>query len=358
MNDQLHQLLEAHVAHELSRFKDSGYKQTIEEEVTAFFEWIKTIRLKDIVTAKQIIGLIRRNVVDLPIAGGVTELTGEMSQKVLASSHNKKTALEDIFARKQYDDIVDKIVGLESARNDLIKRIVHSSAYSREISELLFIGIKEYVLEENFIAKNVPGIASLIRAGKFAVNKTMHSLEVAIEERVKGYIESNIESTIRRSEKSLINYFTETRIVDAGEGVWESIAETKLSEYFSTIDANDMEDFIIIGYEFWLHFRKTKYFKGIYTELVKYFFKKYGNKELDVLIEDVGVTREMVIGELCEIIAPGIEKALSTGYLEERIRARLESFYLSPQAAALILPEKASLQKPKAARAPKKSKKN
>ena len=118
----------------------------------------------------------------------------------------------------------------------------------------------------------------------------MHSLEVAIENKVKSYIESNLESTIRRSEKSLINYFDETRIVDTGEEIWESIAETKLSKYFTAIDDNDMEDFIVIGYDFWLHFRKTKYFKGIYTELVKYFFKKYGDKELDVILEDIGVT--------------------------------------------------------------------
>jgi len=345
MNDPVHQLLEAHVAHELSRFKDGCYKQTIEEEVSAVFEWVKKIKLKDVVTADQILGIIARNVVELPVAGGVTELTGEMSQKVLASSHNKKTSLEDIFARKQYDDIVDKAVSLKKARKDLIRRFVTSPVYSQQISEVLFIGIKEYMLEENIIAKKVPGISSLIKVGKFAVNKTMHSLEVAIENKVKSYIESNLDNTIKRSERSLNEYFSKTRIVDTGEEIWKSVAKTKLNEYFSTIDANDMEDFIIIGYDFWHHFRKTKYFKGIYTELVKYFFKKYGSRELDVIIGDVGVTREMVICELNKIIAPGIEKALSMGYLEERIRARLESFYFSKKAASLIPPKKVSSKK-------------
>lgn len=345
MSDLIHQILEAHIEHELNRFKDEGYKQTIEEEVTAIFEWVKKIKLKDIVTADQILGIIRRNVVELPVAGGVTELAGEMSQKVLASRLNKKTALEDIFDRKQYDDIIDKVGSLQNARKDLIRRLVNSSVYSRQISEVLFVGIKEYILSENIIAKKVPGMSSLIKVGKFAVNKTMHSLEVAIENKVKSYIESNLGNTIKRSERSLNDYFNKTQIVDMGEEIWESIASAKLSEYFSTIDANDMEDFIVIGYEFWLHFRKTPYFKGIYTELVKHFFKKYGDRELDVILEDVGVTREMVIHELTEIIAPGVEKALSIGYLEERIRARLESFYLSANAASLV--EKKKPQKKK-----------
>lgn len=347
MNDLIHQFLEAHIEHELNSFRDGAYKHTIEEEVSAVFEWIKKIKLKDVITAKQIIGIIRRNVVELPVAGGVTELAGEMSQKVLASSRNKKTSLKDILARKQYDDIVDKVVSLKNARNDLIQWLVNSSVYSQQISEVLFTGIKNYMLDENIIAKKIPGVSSLIRVGKFAANKTMPSLELAIENRVKSYIESNLENTIRRTEKALIKYFDGTRLVDMSEEIWDSMAETKLSEYFAAIDSNDMEDFIIIGHDFWLHFRKTSYFKGIYTELVKYFFKKYGDRELDSILEDVGVTREMVICELIEVISPGIEKALSIGYLEERIRARLESFYLSPKTASLIPAKKASPPKSK-----------
>lgn len=336
MDDLIAKFLDAHVQYELKRFKNGGYKQTIDEEVTAVFEWIKKIRLKDVITSDQIIGLIQRNVVELPIAGGVTELAGEMSQKVLASRGNEKTALEDIFARKQFDDIVDKIGSLKRARKDVIHHLVTSTVYSRQIAEVLYIGIKEYLLTENIFAQKVPGVSSLVRLGRSAVNKTMPTLEIAIDNKIKSYIESNLCNTIQRNEKFLNDYFDELHVIEMGEEIWSTIAKKKLSKYFKTIDANDMEDFIIIGYEFWLHFRKTPYFKYIYKDLVKYFFKKYGNRELDLLLEDIGVTREMVIHELIEVISPGIEKALSIGYLEERIRARLESFYLSETAAALV----------------------
>ena len=97
-----------------------------------------------------------------------------------------------------------------------------------------------------------------------------------------------------------------------------------------------MEDFIIIGYDFWMHFRKTPYFKEIYTDLVHFFFEKYGDRELELIVEDVGVTEKMVVNELTQTLSHGIEKALSIGFLEERIRARLENFYLSPQTEALM----------------------
>ena len=350
MDDLIARFLEAHVQHEIARFKSGGWQQTIDEEVGAVFEWVKKIKLKDVMTAGQIIGLMQRNVVDLPVAGGVTELAGEMSQKVLASRQNEKTSLEDIFARKQFDDIVDKIGSLHQARKDIIHQLVTSSVYSRQIAEVLYIGIKEYLLTENIFAQKVPGVSSLIKFGRSAVNKTMHSLEAAIDDKIKKYIESNLGNTIKHSEKSLNDYFDETHIIEMGEEVWSSISEKKLSEYFKAIDANDMEDFIIIGYEFWLHFRKTPYFGNIYRELVKYFFKKYGDRELEVILDDIGVGREMVIHELTEALSPGIEKALSIGYIEERIRARLETFYLSETAASLVClkkPVKPKKTKPK-----------
>jgi hypothetical protein len=340
MTDTIKKFLEAHVAHELNRFKRGGYKKTIREEVAALFEWIKKIKLKDVITPQQITGLIQRNVVELPVAGGVTELAGEMSQRVLASPQNKKTTLEDIFARKQFDDIVDKIGSLKSARKDVIRRFVTSSVYSQQISEVLYAGIKDYLLAENIIAQKVPGVSSLIKLGKFAVNKTMGSLETAIENKIKSYIQSNLGSTIKRSERSLNEYFDESHIIEMGEEIWSSIAKTKLSEYFNEIDADDMEDFIIIGYDFWLNFRQTPYFKAIYTDLVNFFFEKYADRELDVILEDVGVTQKMVVNELIEAVSPGIETALSIGYLEERIRSRLEDFYLSPKTEALISSKK------------------
>jgi hypothetical protein len=345
MNDLISKFLEAHVTHELNRFKRDGYKKTIKEEVAALFEWIKRIKLKDVITPEQIIGLIERNVVELPVAGGVTELAGEMSQRVLASPQNKKTSLENIFARKQFDDIVDKIGSLKSARKDIIHRFVTSSIYSQQISEVLYTGIKEYLLAENIFAQKVPGVSSLIKFGKFAVNKTMHSLETAIENKIKSYIQSNLGNTIKRSERSLNEYFDESHIIEMGEEIWSSIAKTKLSEYFNEIDANDMEDFIIIGYEFWLNFRKTHYFRAIYTDLVFFFFEKYADRELDVILEDVGVTQKMVVNELIEAVAPGIATALSIGYLEERIRARLEDFYLSPKTSGLMSLEKDTTKK-------------
>lgn len=356
MKDLLTKLLEAHIEHELNAFKHDAYNKIIREEISALFRWITHIKLKDIITPEQINDLIQRKVVERPVPGGITELIGEMSRKVLTSIHNEKTLFEDIFQRKQFDIIMEKGSSLTEVRTFLIKKILNSAAYSKLISTIIYTAIKEYLITESKIAQNIPGLASLIHIGKHTVNiaeklpmvssvinvckdsinDALPLFETEIENRIITYIETTLESKIEHSENFLLELLNEKNLITLTDQIWDLISKNSLSEYYNTLNSNDMEDFILIGYDFWLHFRQTTYFENIYKELVSYFFEKYGDNEIDIIIEDVGVDEEMVINDIIQLISPAIETALDIGYLEERIRYRLESFYFSEKTASLL----------------------
>lgn len=336
MNAKLKEMYEAHVAHELDRLGKEGYKQFIADEIAAVFDWIGKVEFQEILPLDQMLGLIQRNVVELPIPGAITELSGEMSRLVHASGQKKKTKLETIFSRRQFDEIVDKAVSLKSARHTLIHNVLHSSLYARLISHVLYKGIRDYLLTENIIVQHVPGISSLIKIGKNAVNQNLPRVEPLFEEHIRRFIEKNIKDSILTSENFVDDLLVEEEIIEIGEEIWDTVSAKPLSDFFNMIDGDDMEDFILLGYDFWHRFRKTAYFKSVYTEIIKNFYEKYGDKTLDIFFEDVGVTREMLVHELTEIASPGIEKAIAIGYVEERIRAHLASFYNSTTAKALI----------------------
>jgi len=259
-----------------------------------------------------------------------------MSQRVLAARSNKTTSIADICARAAYDAAVAKIGSMESFRQALIHSLVSSSIYTNQISNALYTGIKEYVLTENVLAQKVPGLASLIKLGTFAVNKTMKPLEAVVEKTIKAYIEANLGRTIRRSESSINEHFDEANIVELGEDVWASLAATRLSAYTQLIDGKDMADVVAIGQNFWLHFRKTAYFKAIYSDLVEAVFARYADMPLSQLAGEFGVNDKLAIKELTLTLSAAAETAMRRGYLEQRIRARLADFYHSPQATLLL----------------------
>jgi len=333
-NDFVTKLLETHVQFEIDNLAGDGYKKIIREELTAAFEWSNNMKLQDVITPIQIIALIRKIVVEAPVPVGVPELAGEMSRKVLTSLQNQQTVLEDIFNRKQFDDIIDKAAILIKVRNEIINRIIDSPTYSKLISNILYTGIKEYSYAESIFSKQIPGLSTMLKTGKSTFSMILPLLTMVysfLEDRLKSYIEKNNEKIVNHSKTFLMAFLDENQILETGDEIWESISKGLLSDYFNAIDDNDMEDFIMIGFDFWLHFRKTHYFEGIYKELVYYFFEKYGNEYLDVLMDDFGVTREMIINEVIELLSPAIKELISDGYIEERIRSRLAPFYHSDE---------------------------
>jgi len=329
-------LLEAHVQHELSRFSSKNSRMMIREETAAVFQALRTSKLNDILKPEQIIEIIARNVVAFPITQAITALAADIGERVLKHDQNQSTALRDIIPRGISDATIKKISTLKRARQELVHRLVSSSVYSQQISEALFSGIKEYLLTENILAQKVPGLASLIKFGKFAVNKTLHPLELAVEKTVKAYIEANLGNTLKRSETSINDHFESPEIIELSAQIWATIAKDKVSEYFELLDTDDLGEFIAIGMDFWLHFRSTAYFRNIYTDIVMQFFDKHGDRELSNIASDFGLTEKRISAELQHLLPPVFATLLANGFLEERIRARLQHFYQAPRTAKLL----------------------
>ena len=329
-------LLDAHVKYELRRFTKAGVTKTVREEVGAAYDWMQEVKLKAIFTPEHICEVIRRLVVEMPVAGGITEIAGEMSRKVVASEHNEDALFQDIFPRKIFDAFGDKIASLESVRTAVIRRTVRNSAYARLVSEAIYTISKGFVLRNNPVVRKAPIISSLISMGKEALNMAAPGLEPTIDDQIKYTIERHIEAVIQESEEFLLEFLDEERFAGISSEAWKHLADNPLSKHLGNLNSDDMEDFVVLVYEFWLNFRETDYFRNIYTELVDYFFEKYGDTELDVLLEDMGVTQDLVTMEITQSLIPIAKAAVSTGLLEQRLRARFKSFYFSKAALAII----------------------
>ena len=332
----LEKLLDAHLKHERARFIGRGLKKSVVEDADAVFEWAGKVRLKDIATPEQVLGVIRRQVVECPLPPMVTELAVDMSRTVLASRHNDKATLQDIFARRQFDEIVGKTAGLKDVRDRILHAAVHTPAYAGLISGVVYTLMREFLQKEMLFTRKMPGVSSLMKLGKEAMNKAMPGLEATAENRIREFIRANLGKALQLSERFLVGFLSEERMAEIANRVWDSIAHVPLSQYLQPIDAADMEDLISVGAEFWLRFRETPYFEQICTEVTQAFFEHYGEKTAAEILDDLGVSRRMVVGEVLEILKPAIDKALATGYLEQRVRARLEAFYLSSKTASLL----------------------
>ena len=332
----LEALLDAHVRHELARCKGTAFKKMVAEETAAVFAKMGDVKFSDILTPEQVMGLIRRIVIGFTPAGGVPEIAGEMAGKVITSPLNQKTTLDDIFPQEIYDQFAEKAAGLDNVRRNLVHRAVHNTAYTRMVCDAIFTVVKEYILFENVLSRKIPGLGLFLNIGRGTARMAAPGLLAAVEESLRDFIEKRLETILAGSESFLLSFLSQERMMEISDEAWKEASRKTLASHFGALAPGDLDEFIVVGYEFWLNFRETPYFDGIVEELVHFFFEKYGEREVDLLIEDIGVTPEMVVQEITELGALVLKKALSTGFLEERLRAHLAPFYRSEKALEIL----------------------
>lgn len=330
--DPLNTLFEAHVKHELKQFNDKKFDALVESELSLLISSASSMTLNDWVTPQTIKDVIREHVVENAVPGSVADIAGKMSDNIFSSAFHKKTKLKDIISRKLFEEFVDKAIELKEQRNNGLDKIIDLPIYTDLISGILYQAITHYIYDNNLFSKNIPGMSSLLKAGKSFMEKKAPKLGSGIEDSVRTYIANSLEMIISESKTFLSTSVTDEQLKESAITLWENLENKSLSDFQKGMDSLDLSEFISLGYDFWLSFRKSAYFKSCYETTVDLFFKEYNETTIEELMEEFQISPEKIHRE-CARFAPLLINGLkASGYLEAAIRRHLEKFYSSKAA--------------------------
>ncbi|MFT3928033.1 MAG: hypothetical protein QM778_36230 [Myxococcales bacterium] len=335
MNELAETLLEAHVKFELARLRGDGLRRLIDEHIGATMAWLADVPLNDLATRDQVIGVIERMVIELRVSGGITELAGEMARGVVQSPASADVTLSQILGRTTYEEFTEKLLALESVRQEVISMAANSNAFASIASRILSHGLLDLLFRSDR-TRAEPRSARLSELTSGLLAGVLPEVERQVEEFLGRYIEKHRARIVRDAQRHLTDVVDQDALRSVADEAWDALSTLRLAEAFNFVGARDIEDFVVICYEFWLRFRKTPYFHEIMGELVGLFFDKYGEGSVLALIEDMGVTEQMVKSELETFLGPLLAKADDTGFMEERVRAVLAPFYRSNELTRLL----------------------
>jgi hypothetical protein len=320
MSELADALLEAHVQHVLAQWRSDSASRLIARRASVLFRWLGEVNLDQVATRAQIMELIQRHVIELRLPGGVTELAGELSQLVFTSRRSATTRLDQVLVDTEYEDFADKVIALEGVRRGLIALIARSEAFALFRTRVIAHTLSALV----FRRRKQRGGGELLPA-----------LEQRVTRALTRYFERR-SSAPSDSERELLALVDPEWLRSLIDEIWATVGRLPLAEAFAFIGAQDLEDFVVLGYEFWLRYRKSDYFRQIMEEMVDYFFEKYGRLSLREVLEDMGVSESMVAPELGTLLVPLLDQAARTGLLEQEVRANLGAFYHSAAAEAIL----------------------
>jgi hypothetical protein len=330
------QLMELHLAHEMSMFDSETFVKWLASELNEQWSALDKVTINQLVCADQIKQVIVRNVVTNDIPGSVTEIAGDAASQLFTSDVHRNTLLKSVMTAAQFEEFVDKLLDLPEPRKNGIDHVIDLPIYRELISGVLYQAIVRYIYEANVFSKNVPGVSSMLKFGKRMIDKTAPKLEGAVEESVKTYIAENLVFLVNVSKEFLENSLTDEDLKDSALELWDMIESKSLGEFQEGMDSVDLSEFVVLGYEFWLRFRTTDYFKSCYELVVDYFFEKYGEQSVQVLLEDLAINPSRIMDE-AQAFAPSLLNAFKeNGQLESLLRRRLAAFYESASVASLL----------------------
>lgn len=331
-------LLDAHVAFMVETLTGDGLEALLREEIALNLKNAATLTLNDVVTRDMIKATAKTYAADIELSGALPEVVAEIAAKLYALPIQDHAHIKDLVSDQQFNEVVDKVLEMKTARKHLVHEAISNPLYSALASDILFQGIKGY-LSQNVLNKNIPGMQSMMKFGKSMMSMASPGLDKSLEEGLKKYIHKNIKSTLAESEHFLLDTLDDDKLRETAQDVWHVVKKQKVGAFRSYVSSQDVEEFFVVGYEFWRAVRKTSYYAAVIDAGIDGFFDKYGDTSLADLLSEVGVDADIMLTEAMRY-GPHVLKVLKKKkLLEPLLRRRLESFYHSGQAAAILAGE-------------------
>lgn len=335
-NDSASQLLELHVKHEVASLKGAKLRKFLQQEADELLDHAGSLTLNRLASEGQVMETIQRVVVNMELDAGIPELAGEMAAQVLNAPVQATTALGEIVTREQATGFVEELLELRHQRERVISEIMAHPVYQELISNVVYQGVVNYLYEDNLITKSVPGVGSMMKFGKRMANKAVPGLDETFERRFKAWLSDSLPGLIGRSEQFLQRALSDDEVRDTVMAAWVAVEDKTIAQLHEGLGDVELQEFVVLGYEFWLQFRKTAYFEGCAQAVVAHLFVKYGDRPLTDLLGDVGVTREVIMAEVDAWAIPLIDVLREEGYIEALVRRRLSGFYKSAAARKVL----------------------
>ena len=329
-------LFEAHVKHEVAALKGAKLKKFLEQEVDELLGYAEKVPLGRLISPEQVMGVIKRIAVNMELDAGIPELAAEMAAEVLKAPVQADTTLGEILSREQASGFIEEALELRQQRERIISEIMAHPVYQELVSNVVYHGLVNYLYEDNLITRSVPGVGSVMKFGKKMANKAVPGLDETFERRIKAWLAESLPGLIVRSEQFLHRALTDDELRDSVMAAWVSLENQTIAELQDGLGEVELQEFVVLGYDFWLNFRKTAYFEGCARAVVEHLFAKYGDRPVMDLLNDIGVTRQVIVTEIAELGLPIIDVLHKEGYVEALVRRRLGSFYKSAAAKKLL----------------------
>lgn len=345
--DRAEQLLDAHVAHELRQLQGDNFTALVASEVDHALAAAATLTLDQVMHRDQVKAVAIKYVSTFRLPGAIPEIATDIATLIRHSPAND-VALGTLISRPRVEELVSVIAEMRSVRIGVLRGIADSSSLQAGVGGLVR-GIATGALGSGRrFAGRVPGagvgsaLAGIVadqasRApGVGRVGEALSPVVEGVDQRGRELSERAARMLLGYLSDNAATAVTDDELRQAVLEIWDTLATRPVRVLADAVTDDQLVDLFVAAYQVWLDLRSSDYLPALVEAGVDVFFDTYRDFTLDKLLEEFGLGAADLVEEALRFAPPVIEALVETGLLEEMIRRRLASFYLSDEARSLI----------------------
>ncbi|MFD4442864.1 hypothetical protein ACFWPK_24125 [Nocardia sp. NPDC058519] len=319
-------VLDAHVAFTKQQLREpAGFLEFVTEEVDGALDEAAVLTLAEAVTREQIKAVAHKFAVQVPVEGAIPELVGEIATRLYNHRANDEIEVGELVDNRRFDELVDAVADL-----DLTHRLVRLVLNSPVTVDACVEAVQRAVVTavDDGLHPDGGGLARTLRG---ALSRLAESAMPVIESGVGRLTRTGARFVLRGNSSD-----ADEVLLDSARETWRKHTGDTVGSFRDLVSANDVEDIVVLVFEFWRTFRDTDYFHALLDEGVDHVFDKYGDTPLAELLAELGVGRADMIEEALRFGPPVLETLDERGYLDTVLRRRLAPFYASDAFRAAV----------------------
>lgn len=323
------QLLQAQLRYILAQVQD---EQTLSDEVNTLVAHLSDKPVEQLITLEHLQALLNKQVLDYPVQAHLTEQIVSQIQFALTHASNDSIKIADLIPSDSVESVAQYLSSQKNHREAFIHRIFSNPAYAQMLSQTISHAINDY-MENNVIAKKMPGMGSLMKMGKSVLEKATDS---NLDSALQGYLNKNINNLIAVSEKMANRHLNDQQVYQLIKQGWQSVAQQPVSMVNNYVDNDGLTNGAQVISRTWDSLRGNDYIRTQVNDGIAHWYSQNKQHTLGKILRDVNVDAALIEQELKLAILPVVRQLVEEGYVSKRVEARLRDFYQSSEVAAIF----------------------
>lgn len=328
-------LLDAQVAWLLTRITGAGLTDVLAEDIDDLLDAGSRLSVTDLVDPAPVKELIRLVLQRVPASAAASTVVG-IAADTAYDGPATPFAVADVLDRDHVDLLLSELLARPDLAAKFLDKVAESPLAASVAARFVTRIVGDVLATNRAVAEKIPGVGSLVSLGSSVARGVAGAADKQFEAILGDTAGKGATFAMRRLNKLLVETLSDPAAREAALQVFDLYADHPLRNLHEVGEREDihrvaglLQDIVIAG-------AASEPVLALADALVDGFFSVYGDHPMSTLVEDLGLTRDELVGQATALLPGLLAKAVESGEAERLIRARLAPFFASPEVAEIL----------------------